>query len=256
MCGHDLCTLVNKIVNKATKIGFLSQSAPIALRLYHTNNSMYHDVDYLCRMKMYIIWGTIVLFSMSACTRKIKPGRLSEDVISDVRSIKSAPLVVRLPTQSRKIEKLTQLVQSTADSSLQSKYLEMITKAKSDDELLSQRIREAFEKYYTYSKVVFVYDTAYSKLKMGNTTFHNHKNEVINLPTLHHYDYFVIVAGSTYREELAFVTKDHARMATPLPYRKKINRFMALKQPEEFIRKQVSFFNERLNIVNTYAQLK
>ncbi len=81
--------------------------------------------------------------------------------------LKNGTLVVRLSTNARKIEALEKMAATTASEKDRQRFEKMLEKTKQDTRNHNLWLMEAFRINYSFSKLLFMPDTATTKLKQG-----------------------------------------------------------------------------------------
>ena len=84
-----------------------------------------------------------------------------------IQVLKNGTLVVRLSTNARKIEALEKMLTTTTREKDRQRFEKMLEKTRQDTRSHNGWLMEAFQKNYTFSKLLFMPDTAATKLKIG-----------------------------------------------------------------------------------------
>lgn len=84
-----------------------------------------------------------------------------------IKSLKNGMLVMRLVSNSRKIEALEKLVQSASSDGAKARYSRMLDDTRQETQNQNRWMVTAFQQHYSFSKVVFMYDNATQAFKSG-----------------------------------------------------------------------------------------
>jgi hypothetical protein len=84
-----------------------------------------------------------------------------------IQVLKNGTLVVRLSTNARKLEALEKMVATTTSEKDRLRFEKMLEETRRDTRNYNQWLMEALDSNYTYSKLLFMPDTAATELKAG-----------------------------------------------------------------------------------------
>ncbi len=200
---------------------------------------------------------TLLLLWGSSTTGQIRSGAAA----TDLTQLRQNVLVVRLPSQSKKIKALTELSEksSTSDQERERVIAELeATKAEARAEALI--IQSSFSNYFDYAPVLFMYDEASSKLTKGERTgFFLDKNLEQSAAILEKELYYVLDIGytdpSNSARSFSFIIKNQSYkpLSAPFPYAQRINtpalafdQLLGRNSMEKYYRKAVIRLNKRL----------
>lgn len=110
------------------------------------------------------------LVAVFLCSRAVAQEGKGPDPMSPFEAIevlKNGTLVVRLSTNANKIEALEKKLATTANEKERLRYQQMLDKTRLETRTHNLWLMEAFDSNYTYSKVIFMPDTAATNLKKG-----------------------------------------------------------------------------------------
>ncbi|MBK7409268.1 MAG: hypothetical protein IPJ40_15200 [Saprospirales bacterium] len=112
---------------------------------------------------------TIIPFFFLLCVSGLSFAQSSQDPEKSVRDLKNGVLVVRLRTQSNKIAKLNELLQSgELRSDVKTRYLAELEATRQEVERENRLLMQAFTELYHFSPVLFLHDTLAPALKSAN----------------------------------------------------------------------------------------
>ena len=196
-------------------------------------------------------YGILVfLFFLGSCSMQNYKDRLTADENARqlLQRFKSGTLVVRVPTQGKKIAYLSQaLAQLPAGSSNRKRFSSMLETARSEDQLRFEWLSSAFQEFYTFSRVVFVPDSLYGAFLQGrkNVFLESAQAETVTKDVGN--DVFLWLALD-HDIQFGLFQYPGNRLPDPLPFRK--NTFLpAFKRwliPRKYIDNQVKWLQERL----------
>ena len=201
---------------------------------------------------------TLLLLWGSSATGQIK----SEQANAYLEQLKEHVLVVRLPSQSKKIGALAALMEKEDLSTQERERAKLqweTTKAEAKAEALI--IQASVSNYFDYAPVLFMYDNASPKLTKGERTgFFLDKNLEISDAILENDPFFILDVGytdpSNSARSFSFIIKDQSYQAlpAPFPYAQRINtpalafdQLLGRNSMEKYYRKAVIRLNKRLH---------
>ncbi|NRB51478.1 MAG: hypothetical protein HRU41_27650 [Saprospiraceae bacterium] len=180
---------------------------------------------------------------------------------ASLAQVRENVLVVRLPSQSKKLSALADLA-AKAETSPQERE-----RAKAQYELTQAEakaeatiIQASFSNYFNYAPVLFMYDYSSSKLTKGERTgFFLDKNLEVSDAVLDKDPFFILDVGytdpSNSSRSFSFIIKDQSyeTLPAPFPYAQRINtpalafdQLLGRNSMEKYYRKAVIRLNKRL----------
>jgi hypothetical protein len=186
------------------------------------------------------------MLGMFSCSKKISGASLKPETAAVYEHFKKSTLVVRIPTRGKKISVLESRLANVSDPGDRDKLRKTIEDAISDDNLFFDQVRSAFTKHFTFIPVVYIPDSLYAAFLIGdNTVFYDKDRRRYTVDNFDREKYYTIIQAQQ-KEQLRMVDKFNLPVPAPLPYRKKLNKFLELSDRQSFLNKQVYFFNRRL----------
>lgn len=200
---------------------------------------------------------TLLLLWGSSATGQIR----SEQANAYLAQLKENVLVVRLPSQSKKLSALAALIEKEGLSAQERERAKLqweSTKVEAKAEALI--IQSSFSNYFDYTPVLFMFDNASTKLTKGERTgFFLDKNLDISDAVLEKEAFFILDVGytdpSNSARSFSFIIKDQSYQAlpAPFPYAQRINtpalafdQLLGRNSMEKYYRKAVVRLNKRL----------
>lgn len=200
---------------------------------------------------------TLLLLWGSSATGQIK----SVEAATNLEQLRQNVLVVRLPSQSKKIKALAELSEKNGTSDQERERIKAqleTTKAEARAEALI--IQASFSNYFDYVPVLFMYDNASAKLTKGERTgFFLDKNLELSDVVLDQEPFYILDIGYTdpanSARSFSFIIKDQSYepLAAPFPYAQRINtpalafdQLLGRNSMEKYYRKAVIRLNKRL----------
>lgn len=111
------------------------------------------------------IWLIIFCFSFSYATAQEKEPTRRDTAFAKVKNLKESTLVVRLTSHHKKVQALQKLANSPElEKRKKERIRHQIATTLAETAYENKLIYQAFEKYYKFSKVLFMYDTATTTL--------------------------------------------------------------------------------------------
>ena len=193
------------------------------------------------------------------------PGQMSgNDAAASLQQLKQSVLVVRLPSQAKKLEALADLAENEAASAEERTRAKMrweATQAEAKAEAMI--IQSAFNNYFDYAPVLYMYDTATSQLTTGNRSgFFLDDKLAPSTAVLEASPYFILDVGytdpSNSARSFALIIKDQSYqpLPAPFPYAQRINtpalafdQLLGRNSMEKYYRKAVIRLNKKLHRV-------
>ena len=170
---------------------------------------------------------TIIPFLFLLCISGVAFAQSSQDPVKSIRDLKEGVLVVRLRTQSNKIEKLSELLQSEElKSNVRTHYLAELEETRQEVERENRLLMQAFQDQYHFSNVLFLYDTLAPALKSANPSglFLNDERQIDPQRTLEGRNFLIagigLVAaseGASGNDALIVYDRAFNAMARPFP---------------------------------------
>lgn len=157
-------------------------------------------------------------------------------------------IVVRLATQSRKIDFLrSELSKSNISQSHSQRLQAQLDNAVNDDKAYLAYVKEAFDKHFSWSRVYYVPDSLFKSFRAGVKNVCLGQNNIPD-PDLAPPDDYLLVTALDPREKLILTDRDGIRLSQPYPYRKNIifPAFRRIINKRKFIESQVTYLNEKL----------
>lgn len=198
----------------------------------------------------YFFFAIILVCSSCSITIQSRKKAIPEEAIQTLTQLASGTLVVRIPTQGKKVAFLKEAMARTSDQKKKSQYAAMLQQALQEDQTQFQTINESFGRHYTFSNYVFVPDSLYKNFLRGE------RNVFIKPGTTHvltdtiQGEFFVWLTLE-HRNQFGLFAKEGVRLPDPLPWRK--NTFLAgFKRwftPEKYIDSQVKWLQEKLTSI-------
>lgn len=200
---------------------------------------------------------TLLLLWGSSATGQIK----AEQAALYLKQLRENVLVVRLPSQSKKLSALADLAQKDEISAQERERAKLQWEStKADARAEAVIIQASFSNYFDYAPVLFMYDNASSKLTKGERTgFFLDKDLEISDAVLDEDPFFVLDVGytdpSNSARSFSFIIKDHSyqSLPAPFPYAQRINtpalafdQLLGRNSMEKYYRKAVIRLNKRL----------
>jgi hypothetical protein len=193
---------------------------------------------------------TFYFFVFTICILSCRSYDLNQlrDTAALAQEVKKSPIVVRIPTQGKKIAYLkAKLATGILNDKVRKEYKEELAVTVTEDNAYVAILDSAFHHLFTFSKqVYFVPDSLYMAFKNGSKKVFWEQGRIIEKPEFDHSKYFQILGGSNNKEQLHLVDQYGARLPKPLPYRKQINNYVRLFKRNEYIEKQIQFYNFQL----------
>ncbi|MBX2874008.1 MAG: hypothetical protein KTR30_17965 [Saprospiraceae bacterium] len=200
---------------------------------------------------------TLLLFWGSSAAGQMK----NEQAATNLEQLRQNVLVVRLPSQSKKINALADLAEKTEVSTQERARAKLqweTTKAEARAEAMI--IQASFSNYFDYAPVLFMYDYASPKLTKGERTgFFLDKNLEASDAVLDQEPFYILDIGytdpSNSARSFAFIIKDQSyqSLSAPFPYAQRINtpalafdQLLGRNSMEKYYRKAVIRLNKRL----------
>ena len=183
------------------------------------------------------------------------------DAVSSLQQLRQSVLVVRLPSQSKKLEALAALAENEAASAEErARAKAQWETTQSDAKAEAMIIQAAFRNYFDYAPVLFMYDAATAQLTKGNRSgFFLDKNLGLSTEVLAATPFFILDVGftdpSNSARSFAFIIKDESYQAlpSPFPYAQRINtpgivfdQLLGRNSMEKYYRKAVIRLNKKL----------
>jgi len=179
-----------------------------------------------------VIFALLFLFSIpaQAQAQQTDPKERGKAVLDDLRS---GVLIVRLPSDHRKTTALQEALDNDDLSETNKNYLQReLEGTKIERKKLNEELMQAFAENYTFSDVLFMYDTAMSLLNDGRQRgyFLDSMLQVDERLSLENRPYAVLRWGntdqstSTGAESLVLMDAQGENLTPPFPHAFKINR--------------------------------
>lgn len=161
------------------------------------------------------------------CVSRFASSQSPTDTNNSVMNLKDGVLVVRLRTQTNKINKLKEwMAGETPGTPVYQRLEDQIEEVKTEVASENRIVRKAFGDLYQYSDVLFFFDTLANALKEGKTSgiFLNENMEVD--PALKLGDRFYLVAGvgsipsseaASSQEQIIIYDRNYNLMTDPFP---------------------------------------
>ncbi len=199
------------------------------------------------RLSLFVI---IVLFG-SSCAKKLTYAALTDDQLGVYNDIKQSYLVVRIPTQGRKIKVLKERLATTTNGKILQNLRSEIQRAEDEDKEFSQELMSAFHGYYTFTPFVFVADTLFKRFLDGdNSVFLDRKGKQTEIKDFNRDKYYLILQGAQ-KEQLRFM--DKYSQPTPIVpiYKHILSKIRELQNRQRFMQRQVNHFDTRLKYIES-----
>ncbi len=195
-----------------------------------------------------LLYFFLFLFVM-ACHPPLK---LNEDQLigarSSAKALKSQSLVVRIPTQGRKINALRETLNNPKiDDKSKIKYSTMLEEAINSDKEYLSLLADIFKARYDITPVFFVPDSSYRAFKSGSKDVFIDENGVLISNQKIIDDYLLLLTDeSPYKFKL--YNKEGKRLSKPMPHKR--DAFLPFLKvwldKENYMADQIIFFNDRL----------
>lgn len=180
---------------------------------------------------------------------------------ASLEQLRENVLVVRLPSQSKKLSALADLAEKAETSAQErerAKAQYELTQAEAKAE--ATIIQASFRNYFNYTPVLFMYDYSSPKLTKGERTgFFLDKNLEVSDAILDKEPFFILDVGytnpSNSSRSFSFIIKDQSyeTLPAPFPYAQRINtpalafdQLLGRNSMEKYYRKAVIRLNKRL----------
>ena len=197
---------------------------------------MYH----ICSIQGFFLI-TLLLFSTKVAFAQNDPFLPAKErkaiAIKEIKTLKDGVLVVRLPSNSKKMAALQALIDGgKLKKATLKRTQEQLESTKYTTKLFSETMIRAFEAYYQFSDVLFMYDTAATQLKGGQLSgfFLNDSLEVAPSAGLKDTSFLVLRFGLTRSsrgqsiEAAVLMDRQMDDMLPPFPYYVKMNNFSSI----------------------------
>lgn len=189
----------------------------------------------------------------------VVPEEQKIEATTHLAQLKSGYLVILLPTQSKKIALLEDLVFRNPSNA---RHAALLAETKKEVSELQESIVKAYKAEYHFSKYLFMPDTMAKELRNGERTglFVDENlaaNKTLSIPDKEHYYIAYIgranAATSTGKKSLLIETKEGKLLQAPFPYAVPLFSFFNLfsnKKAADTVQKAVAKQEEKLRSLN------
>ncbi len=186
---------------------------------------------------------------------KLKDNQLSAAQKS-AHELKSQALVVRIPTQGRKINFLKQAITNPElDNKVRVKYERLLKEAMDSDREYLVMLDKLFNDYYNVTPVYFVPDSSFIAFKGGNhDVFIDSNGQGIPRPQIETNYLLLLTEDSRYKFKL--FNRDGYKLPPHMPHKKDafLPFLKVLLEKEQYVADQIIFFNTRLKEISALAK--
>jgi hypothetical protein len=160
----------------------------------------------------------------------------------------SGTIVVRVPTQGKKIAFLNQSIAKTTDSRRKKQYLSLLEEAKLEDRQRFSAIARSFERHFTFTNYAFVPDSLYRDFLAGKKDVFLREGKAAPHEEVIRGTIFVWLELEN-KNQFGLFTKEGTRLPDPLPYRRNtfLSGFKRWFIPEKYIDAQVRWLQRKLS---------
>ncbi len=135
-----------------------------------------------------------------------------------IHLLKEGALVVRLKTNTRKINEIREKLASGKLNQVHTQRMERFLDQTRDETAgIHSQVINAFNDHYTFSKVYFIPDTNYTKLLSGTTRGLFYDNNVTINREIHIEEAFLVFAQGNHEEEWYIMDTDNVQIQAPFP---------------------------------------
>lgn len=169
----------------------------------------------------------------------------AQDQSSTIQRLQSQGLVVRVPTQSKKIKVLKEIIGSGSKnaSSAQKKLSQTIK----EDSTRFSNIFTAMKDNYKVTKYVFVPDSLYRRfLDNASNVFLSEDMQLIDIQGINRKDIFLM--SFTDKDQFILTNEDGYVFDAPLPYKKSIflNSIKRVFNLKKYLATQIKYFETKI----------
>lgn len=198
----------------------------------------------------YIFFAIILVCSSCSITIESRKKALPNEAVQTLDQLASGTLVVRVPTQGKKIAFLKEAMARTSDQKKRGQYAALVKQAIQEDQTQFQTISTSFERHYSFSKYAFVPDSLYKNFLRGErNVFIKTDTDKVFTDTIP--GEFFVWLTLEHKNQFGLFAKEGVRLPDPLPWRK--NTFLAgFKRwltPEKYIDSQVRWLQQKLTSI-------
>ncbi len=189
----------------------------------------------------------IICFACAGCYRTI----IYSGDVGDGTSHFKKPIVVRVPTQGKKIKYLaSRISQPGISPKMAGEYSQLLLKAKSEDAAHFNLIQQSFETYFKWSEVYFIPDSLYKDFLAGskNVCLSSVGKLMENIAPPSDY---LMISTPNNPDQLVLTDKETHRLPKPYPYKRNtfLPAFKKLFNKKNYLETQIKYFNEKLFLV-------
>lgn len=207
--------------------------------------------------------ATALLLLLGFLTNAAAQQAVGAEAKASILALKDGVLVVRLPSNYRKIEALQKMVEAASKEKDRERYAQMLEDTKASTRQNNLWLVGAFQKHYRFSKFLFMPDTASQQLKAGKRNGFFLNAELLPDPSIELADstFFVAWYGTpsadekTDTEGLTIADAAFNDLAYPFPFftgrttmRKLLENALTKTKEKESFEKLVAKLDRRLNL--------
>ena len=199
--------------------------------------------------------------------------------VTDIKDLRGGTLLIRLPSNQRKMTALQEAIDKNKSADGQSKWLKKELEAtRSETESFNKNMFLAFQESYTFSEIRFTYDYFTPELKAGNFKCHllNENLEPDASLTIPNKPVYILSFGRTNKEysdgveAMVVMNGELKSPPPPFPYYQRLNDFQAFwgnlfPRPDQeiydanrlvskFNKKLFKFYNRNVSATDLYPQ--
>lgn len=198
----------------------------------------------------WLVYSSVVMTLLMSCNPpQILNSKALPEVQNMAKALKSQSLVVRVPTQGKKIRYLQAAIQDTArNNKTIIRYKKLLEDAIQSDRIYLHMIDSIFKASYSVTPVFFVPDSSFRAFKSGaKDVFINGSGSLIPNPGMTE-DYLLLLTDDN-KYKFRLYNRDGYRLPRSMPHKRDafLPYMQIFWQKEKYISDQVIYFQSRLS---------